>query len=511
MTSYKLDRIVNNAVAYALLGGVLACSARSESGATSQSDNGTGNSTLPGAGNAAGSGVVEHDATDAGSAMSPAAGAGGAAVSTGGVGSVGFMPAGAGAGGTVSQPTSPTNTLPEGSQIVACPLFSDMHLTEEPDYIAVRRVRSEPLVPDAGAPKDPTEWQAWGTPCGTAPDQIQCQSDLEEAWPSPASRWLNVFSSAVSAVVTTTGQNVQVHETHEDILDLLGTIDTPSEALLWAAVNWYHGTSCDSTPVRPDADGYTLWTHYQCTGSHQLKIHADGTIDTISQTPPNPALQCGRRPEGVQLTRSCSGQQVGDYFAELAQLEEAAVSAFDVMRNELIAFDAPQELLRAAERAQDDERRHTQQMGDLARRYGTEPAHPTIAEALPRRLFDFALENAVEGCVRETLGAVHARYQSLRAQDPEVRTTLSGIAEDETRHAELSWAIHAWVQTQLSEDEREALRRAQQDAIATLRREAHSAQPTAVQQHAGSPDAVTALAMVDALEAQLWSKPLARA
>jgi hypothetical protein len=150
-------------------------------------------------------------------------------------------------------------------------------------------------------------------------------------------------------------------------------------------------------------------------------------------------------------------------------------------------------------------------MGDLARRYGTEPVHPAIAEALPRGLFDFALENAIEGCVRETMGAVQARYQSLRAQDPEVRTTLSGIAEDETRHAELSWAIHAWVQTQLSEDEREALRRAQQDAIATLRREAHSAQPTAVQQLAGSPDAVTALAMVAALEAQLWSRPLAQA
>jgi hypothetical protein len=85
-------------------------------------------------------------------------------------------------------------------------------------------------------------------------------------------------------------------------------------------------------------------------------------------------------------------------------------------------------------------------------------AHPTFPKALPptavRSLFDVALENAVEGCVRETYGAVVGLVGASTVQDVELGRAMRSIASDECRHAELAWAVHAWLLPRLSADER---------------------------------------------------------
>lgn len=69
-------------------------------------------------------------------------------------------------------------------------------------------------------------------------------------------------------------------------------------------------------------------------------------------------------------------------------------------------------------------------------------------------LLRLALENAVEGCVREAYGAVVAAHQGARAADPEVRAAFARIAADEAEHAELSFDIDAWLMPLLTADER---------------------------------------------------------
>jgi len=49
-----------------------------------------------------------------------------------------------------------------------------------------------------------------------------------------------------------------------------------------------------------------------------------------------------------------------------------------------------------------------------------------------------------EGCVGETLGALIVQEQHRAAVDPVVKRALSEIADDEARHAELSWRIVRW-------------------------------------------------------------------
>ncbi len=62
-----------------------------------------------------------------------------------------------------------------------------------------------------------------------------------------------------------------------------------------------------------------------------------------------------------------------------------------------------------------------------------------------RSVFEIALDNAREGCVRETFGALLGWALAGRARDAKVRDFYSRIARDETRHASLSWRLHAWL------------------------------------------------------------------
>ncbi|WP_233595239.1 MULTISPECIES: hypothetical protein [Corallococcus] len=114
---------------------------------------------------------------------------------------------------------------------------------------------------------------------------------------------------------------------------------------------------------------------------------------------------------------------------------------------------------------------HTDVTGRIARRFGATPQRPVVTALPLRPLLDVALDNAVEGCVRETYGALVAHYQALHAQDTEVREAMVRIAEDETRHAGLSWDIDQWARSRLSSQERDTLREAQRQAVALLRAE----------------------------------------
>ena len=148
---------------------------------------------------------------------------------------------------------------------------------------------------------------------------------------------------------------------------------------------------------------------------------------------------------------------------------------------------------------------HTDVSTRLAHRFGATPRRPEVAELPLRSLFEVALDNAVEGCVRETFGALVGHYQALHARDSEVREAMARIAEDETRHAELAWAIDRWAREQLSAAERAALREAQREAVVTLREEVALPLDAALVTEAGMPAPEVAASLVDTLEQELWA------
>lgn len=401
--------------------------------------------------------------------------------------------------------------LPEGES-----QFEHMQLTTDYDYLALR---SEWFPGDAGAQLS----SETGVACSQATDQATCLQALDAARPTQTSDWRSCGQICwASGVVMTRGDDVQLFDSAEGLLNLLGAIDTPYEVALIAQAKGYTAT-CGEARYAQAVDGFTLITTEMiasCPIAYAdvtLAVRSNGKIAELSSKPVQRASTgacVGRRPEGlVELGDSdpCASDalpeqlEVGHFFADVAQLEESAVAAFGVIEAELVALGAPRRLRRAARRAASDEVRHTVLSSRLARRYGVAPEHPRIQERPLRSLFELALDNAVEGCVRETYGAACARYQALRSSDSEVRRALAGVAVDEARHAQLSWRIHGWACSQLSPAELARLGLATARAIAELRSELGRDPGEAVRRCAGMPSPAHALAMLDALGVGLWN------
>src|SRR5260221_3436886 len=97
-----------------------------------------------------------------------------------------------------------------------------------------------------------------------------------------------------------------------------------------------------------------------------------------------------------------------------------------------------------ARRARRDEVRHHDVISTLAGAQGVRAPAVNVVNSPPRMLEEFAVENMVEGCVRETFGALIATWQAVTSRDPVFRRLMWSIAVDETRHAALSWQTARW-------------------------------------------------------------------
>jgi hypothetical protein len=212
----------------------------------------------------------------------------------------------------------------------------------------------------------------------------------------------------------------------------------------------------------------------------------------------------GRRPNGLACgtARSSGGANaVGTYFAAIARLEAASVAAFCHLEKDLAEHGAPEELIALARRSARDEARHARVTTRIAKRFGAEPVRPKIARRRSRSLESVVRENVVEGCVRETFGALLATVQAARAADPETRRELARIAEDETDHAALSWAIAEWGLAKLDRAARKRIERARVRATRELEAENARELDPAILRAAGLPTAPQRVAFVRMLAA----------
>jgi hypothetical protein len=261
------------------------------------------------------------------------------------------------------------------------------------------------------------------------------------------------------------------------------------------------------------ADGGFRLDPYQCASycsqSFGCEIAAaDGgssQIRCIGTCETSYGVGCGRRPADLPPLPAGSHDALARYFEEATYLEAASVHAFQRLARELRHHGAPAPLQAAAATAIRDEQRHTRAMARLARRYGGRPRGPRRGTCHVRPLAELALENAVEGCVRETYGALLAWLQAARAGDAQVRQALAPIAVEETAHAHLAWEVARWVQPRLRPAERRQLKQAQRAVIAQLGVTASAAVSPALVQQAGLPPPALAQRLLRAAERTLWS------
>lgn len=220
---------------------------------------------------------------------------------------------------------------------------------------------------------------------------------------------------------------------------------------------------------------------------------------------PLPGAIDGRRPADLHLEAISGSDPVGVYFAQAMQAEAASIESFHILEDELRHHGAGRELIQAAQRAARDEIRHTKMTRALAERFGATATAPTVVRHAVRPLFEIAKENLVEGCVRETFSALLATWQAEQAEDPAIRGAMQRIAADELRHAELAWAVAAWVNPRLSAAEHAALDVLLVQAVDTLRQDMTVPCAERIQTVAGRPSPALAGVLVDKLAAELWA------
>ncbi|MEM1414703.1 MAG: ferritin-like domain-containing protein [Myxococcota bacterium] len=352
-------------------------------------------------------------------------------------------------------------------------------------------------------------WDEVGVACESATNPDACLENLRQL----------LSDNPVRHFQATDADGARAYVSDASVLELFGPIDTAEEAVLLAWHAGYTVARCDDVTnyaVRPSEGGWELRVtdDIGCYGEptdvyrYTFTVRPNGTMrETAQEVARRDEGGCaiGRRPEGLlPHAPPALSATLGRELAEMAHLEASAVVAFEILADELEALGAPVALVREAKRAAMDEVRHAEEVQAHALRFGAEPAPVTHERRPLRDLRALAMDNATEGCVRETFGALMGHRQSLAAEDPALARTLKGIAADETRHAALSWQIHAWALGQLDDATIARIEEAMGEAVDGLR--AHAAAPASdpVAKALGLPTPAEALALVDALETTLW-------
>ncbi len=185
---------------------------------------------------------------------------------------------------------------------------------------------------------------------------------------------------------------------------------------------------------------------WQCGATYTLAFDA-GSAPSVYCT--SAGCGTGRPPRGFVPRPATGPSALGRELARMAQLEAASVVAFDALHDDLARLGAPPSLLRSVCAAGRDEVRHARRVGREAERRGVAVPLAVVAPVGARSIERLAIDNAEEGCVRETFGAALVAVQAERATDPRVRALMRGIAADELRHAALSWRIARWLEMRL--------------------------------------------------------------
>lgn len=186
----------------------------------------------------------------------------------------------------------------------------------------------------------------------------------------------------------------------------------------------------------------------------------------------------GRRYDLLDDRDAPDASDVGSALARMAFYESASVDAFAYLARELAAHGAPPSLLRGCRRARVDEVRHARMARTIAERYGgvvdvAPPPPPSLSWRASRSglrsLEAIAIENAVEGCVRETFGVLVGMWQAEHAPTKQLRAFFAVLARDESRHAALAARIDAWLLSRLDREACARVELARERALASLR------------------------------------------
>ncbi len=408
-----------------------------------------------------------------------------------------------------------------GFEMISCApadMLSEAAFRSEADYLAIRRIA---LLSDLSVDpsQEPMTEGAAGVPCAEAPDEAACQAALEALPLTPGfgnTEWTFTGYFSQRQLVWTRGAEVGVITTAAELREFLGTIETPEQAALLLRFAASSSLTCTGPNARTVEDGVHLITtsgsacgRGTSRSEHLILVTPSGEITverSVVVEHGDPDCVIGRLTDGVAGPERAPHPDLGSYFAEMARLEASAVLAFERLERELSALGAPASLVDRARSAACDEAHHTRLVNALAEAFGGGHAEAPLAPAWPTRsALALALENATEGCVRETYGALLATYQAASATDLRVRAALTRIAADETEHAAFSWDLAAWLDQRLTSAERAQVLARRARAIEAFEAPQDTGLLPSACAHLGLPDAATRARLFQVLHRTVWS------
>ena len=409
---------------------------------------------------------------------------------------------------------------PDAGWKSACSLLTstsltELRLTESVDFVGIYHQHSNLGGPaNAPRPELASESLSRGERCAASETAVACDTRH-----NAAIRTSDECPPRCGAFALTRVAASNARLDGAAFVSLLGTVDTESEALLLASFNSQallcadqsHVQGSVGTEIRATAAGYELRTVFDaCSGGvfrDLVTVSRAGVVARVEHVVLSPSTcAIGRRPAGLRSAQSdANDRTLGAFLAQIARLEAASVFAFAQLAEELHTLGAPRALIERACAAVCDEERHADAMSELARRFGGALIAPEVASSRGRCALELALDNAVEGCVRETFGALVAIYQAESAADAEVRAAMVTIAADETRHALLSWELAAWFDTQLTPEQRTAVSAARARAIFDLECELETGLTAEDCRLIGFPSKADSARLLSGLSETLWT------
>lgn len=225
------------------------------------------------------------------------------------------------------------------------------------------------------------------------------------------------------------------------------------------------------SPSGGDLCCYQTLVHFVCVGGRAL-LTENGPIVAPIDTAKRGWSDETIVPCVADLSRA-QREIIAERWIRDGLFEHASIASFSRLALALLATSADADLVRAAHEAALDEVRHAKLSLSLAAAYRGAPLAPQalpLPDSLPidTDLVELAVSSVVEGAVGETLAAVLAAEQAAVAEDPAVRRVLLGIADDESRHAELAFRVIAFAIAAGGEPVRSAVRKAFAEASARL-------------------------------------------
>ena len=148
---------------------------------------------------------------------------------------------------------------------------------------------------------------------------------------------------------------------------------------------------------------------------------------------------------------------IGLEWLQQAEAEHASIASFARHTIQLISIGAASELILRSQQASIDEIEHAKMCYGFASKFMEVEIYPgplDMIGSLDKLNIEDIIESVIrDGCIQETISAIEGHFRAKYASDEVVKNSLTKLAADETKHAQLAWDTIKWIAEKYPEHE----------------------------------------------------------